>query len=138
MENAVSAIDAGSGRFAQAAGFTFTYDRNGTARVGEDDGTEVTPGTRIVDLTLEDGTPVVVGGAVQPGPDIVVATIDFLARGGDQYPYRGMPFTSVGVSYQKAVFDYVTAPAASGGLEGNLAAADYPQGGEGRIVDVTP
>ncbi len=138
MENAVSAIESGSGRFAQVACFSFTYDRNGTARVGEDDGAEVTPGTRIVDLTLEDGTPVVVGGVVQPGPDITVATIDFLARGGDQYPYRDAPFTSVGVSYQAAVFNYITAPAAEGGLEGALSAADYPEGGEGRLADITP
>jgi 5'-nucleotidase len=138
LENAVSSVEFGSGRFAQVAGFSFSYDRTGTPREGEEDGTQLTPGTRVIDVTLDDGTPIVVGGVVQPGGDIAIATIDFLARGGDSYPYRGTTFTSVGVSYQAAVFNYITAAAVDGGLEGAISAADYPEGGEGRIVDATP
>ena len=138
MENAVSRIENGDGRFAQVAGFSFTFDRNGTAQLLDAEGNVTTPGTRIVDLVLDDGTVVVNGGAVQSGADIVIATIDFLARGGDQYPYRGAAFTNVGVSYQQAVLNYVVAPTADGGLEGAILAADYPEGGSGRITDVTP
>ena len=137
MENAVSRIENGDGRFAQVAGFSFTFDRNGTAQLLDAESNVTTPGTRIVNLTLDDGTVVINGGAVQPGADIVIATIDFLARGGDQYPYRGAAFTTVGVSYQQAVLNYVVAAAADGGLEGAILVADYPEGGSGRIADVT-
>lgn len=61
---------------------------------------------------------------MQPGDDIVIATIDFLARGGDQYPYRGTPFTSIGDGYQQAVYNYIVAPGAEGGLENTVTAAD--------------
>ncbi len=92
---------------AQAAGFSFSYDRTGTPRDGDEDGNQLMPGTRVIDVTPDDDTPIVVGGAVQPGGDIAIATIDFLARRGDSYPYRGTPFTSVGLSYQAAVFNYI-------------------------------
>ena len=93
----------------------------------------VTPGTRIVDVELDDGTGIVSGGSVVPGPDIVVATIDFLARGGDEYPFRDEPFTVLGVSYQQALSNYIQDAA---GLNGLISAADYPEGGEGRIAQV--
>jgi len=67
---------------------------------------------------------------VVPGaPAISIATIDFLARGGDQYPYRGTNFTPVGTSYQQALANYIT-----DNLGGIVTAADYPEGGEGRIT----
>lgn len=137
MENAVSRIENGDGRFAQVAGFSFTFDRDGTAQLLDADGNVTTPGNRIVDLTLDDGTVIVANGTVQPGADIPIATIDFLARGGDQYPYRGAAFTNVGVSYQQAVLNYVVAPTADGGLEGAVLATGYPEDGSGRITDVT-
>ena len=137
IENAVSRIENGDGRFAQVAGFSFTFDRDGTAQLLDAEGNVTTPGSRIVGLTLDDGTVIVNGGTVQPGADIVIATIDFLARGGDQYPYRGADFSNVGVSYQQAVLNYVVAAAADGGLEGAILATDYPDGGSGRITDVT-
>lgn len=138
MENAVSLIERTDGRFAQVAGFSFEFDRSGTPQVVDADGNVTTPGTRIVNLTLDGGQPIVVNGAVQPGEPITVATIDFLARGGDQYPYRGAAFTSVGVTYQQAVLNYLVAAAADGGLGGVISGADYPAGGSGRITDVTP
>jgi hypothetical protein len=39
------------------------------------------------------------------------------------------PFTTVGVSYQQALSNYIEGP-----LLGEITAADYPEGGEGRIV----
>ncbi|HVY55207.1 MAG TPA: bifunctional metallophosphatase/5'-nucleotidase, partial [Thermodesulfobacteriota bacterium] len=77
---------------------------------------------------------IVTGGAVQPGDPINIATIDFSARGGDQYPFRGAPFTTLGVVYQQALFNYITDSAANGGLAGVISAADYPESGEGRIT----
>ena len=70
------------------------------------------------------------------GPDIGIAIVDFLARGGDQYPFRGAPFTAIGVSYQQALFNYIVDPASDGGLGGFISEADYPEGGEGRNTEL--
>ena len=67
----------------------------------------------------------------QPGPAITIAITDFLARGGDQYPFRGAPFTTVGVSYQQALSNYIV-----NGLGGSITSAQYPEGGEGRITNL--
>jgi 5'-nucleotidase len=48
-----------------------------------------------------------------------------------------LPFTCVGVSYQQALADYLQASAANGGLAGVISSADYPEGGEGRILELT-
>ncbi len=140
LENAVSALNSdgslgssGTGRFAQIAGFTFTWDGDGTAQVLDEDGNVVTPGTRIVDVTLDGGTEIVVDGVVQPGPDINIAIGNFLAGGGDEYPFRGAPFTGLGVTDQQSLSAFIQAAAVDGGLEGTIAAAGYPEGGEGRI-----
>jgi 2',3'-cyclic-nucleotide 2'-phosphodiesterase (5'-nucleotidase family) len=130
LENAVSRVPA-DGRFAQVAGFRFTYDAAATAQVVTNDGTVTTPGSRVLEVVLDDGTVIVTGGQVVAGAPIAVATNDFSARGGDQYPFRGLPFTSVGVSYQQALADYITA---ADDLAGTITAADYPEGGEGRIT----
>ncbi|WP_300015743.1 5'-nucleotidase C-terminal domain-containing protein [Pseudonocardia sp.] len=130
LENAVSNVPA-DGRFAQVAGFRFTYDAAAPAQVVTDDGTVTTPGSRVLEVVLDDGTVIVTGGQVVDGAPISVATNDFSARGGDQYPFRGMPFTSVGVSYQQALADFITA---DDDLAGTVTAADYPEGGEGRIT----
>jgi 5'-nucleotidase len=93
-------------------------------------------GTRVTEVALDDGTVIVTGGAVVAGQDLTVATIDFLARGGDQYPYRGAAFTSVGVSYQQALSSYIQAPSANGGLDGLISSTQYPEGGAGRITQL--
>ncbi len=130
LENAVSRVPLADGRFAQIGGFGFTYSLSGTAQVVNDAGTVLTPGTRVKDVTLDDGTPIVVNGIVQPGaPSVSIATNDFSARGGDQYPFRGAPFTTLGVTYQQALLNYIVGP-----LAGLITAADYPEGGEGRIT----
>ena len=89
LENAVSRVEHGDGRFPQIAGFTMTWDPNGTAQVLDDDGQVVTPGTRIRSVQLADGTWLVQDGdlVADAGP-VHVATLDFLARGGDEYPFR--------------------------------------------------
>lgn len=139
LENAVSRTQlgdtpSGTGRFAQVAGFSFTYSGSGTAQVLNPDGTVATPGTRILDVVLDDGTVIVSAGVVQAGDPINIAIADFLARGGDQYPFRGAAFGVLGVSYQQALSNYIQASAADGGLEGLISIADYPVGGEGRIT----
>ena len=112
LENAVSRAvegdtEGGSGRFAQVSGFSFEWSESGAAQVLGADGTVAVPGTRVQRVMLNDGNVIVDGGTVVPGPALTVATIDFLARGGDQYPYRGAPFTILGVSYQQALTNYI-------------------------------
>ncbi len=52
--------------------------------------------------------------------------------GGDQYPFRGLPFTTIGVTYQQALSGFI-----ADALGGLIAGADYPEGGEGRITTVS-
>ncbi|HEX6328160.1 MAG TPA: bifunctional metallophosphatase/5'-nucleotidase [Jiangellaceae bacterium] len=129
VENMVSSMPLADGRFGQVSGFSFTYDVNGTAQVVTDDGVVLTPGSRVQSIVLDDGTVIVENGTVVDGPPIAVATNDFSARGGDQYPFRGLPFTTVGVTYQQALSEYIVED-----LNGLITAADYPEGGEGRIT----
>ncbi|HEX6577552.1 MAG TPA: bifunctional UDP-sugar hydrolase/5'-nucleotidase [Jiangellaceae bacterium] len=129
VENMVSRIPLADGRFGQVGGFSFTFDATRTAQVVNDAGNVLTPGDRVRSLVLDDGTVIVADGAVVAGPGVAIATNDFSARGGDQYPFRGLPFTTVGLSYQQALSDYIVED-----LAGLVSAADYPEGGEGRIV----
>jgi len=118
LENAVSEVENVNGRFAQVSGFNFVWDASGV------------PGSsRVVDVILDDGTPIVVGGEVQPGPALTLATIDFLARGGDGYPLAGITPVPTTFTYQQAVQNYIETE-----LAGTVSAADYPAGGEGRIT----
>jgi 2',3'-cyclic-nucleotide 2'-phosphodiesterase (5'-nucleotidase family) len=134
LENAVSNVENIDGRFAQIAGFRMTWDANGTPQELDENGNVVTPGTRVREVVLDDGTEIVTDGAVvADAPALDVATIDFLARGGDQYPFRGAAFTSLGVSYQQALMNYIQQLP---GTPPVISAADYPEGGEGRITRV--
>jgi 5'-nucleotidase / UDP-sugar diphosphatase len=110
-----------AGSFAQAAGYTVTYDASLPA------------GSRIRTLTLDDGTVIVDGGALAgtAPTTISVATIDFLLRGGDGYPFDGVEFTVLPTTYQEALENYLIDD-----LAGVVSAAEYPVGGEGRIVEV--
>jgi hypothetical protein len=69
------------------------------------------------------------GGVVQTGAPVTIALVDFSAKGGDQYPFRGAPFTTIGVTYWQALNNYIV-----NGLGGLISAVDYPEGGEGRII----
>ncbi|MCB0163845.1 MAG: 5'-nucleotidase C-terminal domain-containing protein [Anaerolineae bacterium] len=132
MENAVSGVENADGRFPQTAGFTLVYDPAGTAMEIDEDGNVVTAGERVQSITLDDGTAIVQDGAVVEGaPAVAAATIDFLARGGDQYPFGDNTFTSMGVSYQQALSNYITE-----GLGSSITAAQYPEGGTGRTTAV--
>jgi 5'-nucleotidase len=129
MENALSKLPQEEGRFGQIAGFEVTYDAQGAALAFDEAGGRLNDGSRVLSIQLVDGTYIVRDGAVVPGaPDVSVATIDFMARGGDQYPFSG-EFTSLGVTYQQALVAYVTE-----GLGGIITITDYPEGDKGRIV----
>ncbi|MFI4882885.1 MAG: 5'-nucleotidase C-terminal domain-containing protein, partial [Phycisphaerales bacterium JB064] len=131
LENAVSRQGLSDGRFAQIAGFTMEYDWRQQAQVLDSDLMVVTPGQRVRTVTLSDGTAIITNGEVVPGAqDIDVAIVDFLARGGDFYPFRGREFTNLGVSYQQSLANMIELT-----LMGDITAMAYPEGGQGRIVE---
>ncbi|WP_228714338.1 bifunctional metallophosphatase/5'-nucleotidase [Prauserella endophytica] len=130
LERGVAAAPGAAGQFMQVSGVSFTYDVTRTAQVvREGTNTIVTPGDRVRDVVLEDGTVIVRDGVVVDGPPVSIATNDFSARGGDGYSFEGLPFTPVGMTYQQALQAYLT-----DGLGGAVTSAQYPVGGTGRIV----
>lgn len=134
LENAVSVMPGADGRFVQVSGLQFEHTTAGTAQVTATNGTITTPGTRVREVTLTDGTVIVDNGTVVLGAPITITTNDFSARGGDQYPLVGLPFTTVGITYQQALAEHVSTT-----LGGVIRAADYPVvpvGGGTRIVRV--
>ena len=136
LEHAVNRIPGAWGRFPQISGFTFSYDPSAPARETEQAGDcslAGNPGSRIRDVTLDDGTAIVRDGAVVPGDPVVLTTTDFLANGGDCYPLADIEFTKLGVSYQQALANYI-----SDDLGGTITAADYPAGGDDRITALAP
>ena len=136
LEQAVDRIPGAGGQFAQVSGFTFTYDPSAPAReIARDGDCSLTgdPGGRVQDVVLDDGTVIVEDGEVAAGGPVALATIDFLAGGGDCYPLADIDFTNLGVSYQQALADYITED-----LNGVITAEAYPAGGGGRITALEP
>ncbi len=134
LENAVSRVGGadGTGRFAQVSGISFTWDPAGTALEFDGEGNVLVPGTRVQDVMLYDGTLIVDDGAVVEGaPVFNIAIVDFNAGGGDEYPLADLPRTIVGSSYQQALADYLSI-----GLSGSVTSIGYPEGGEGRIINL--
>ncbi len=107
VEHGLAGLPGAAGSFAQWAGLVVTYDPAALA------------GSRIVDLTLDDGTVVVSGGAIVSSDPVTIATIDFLAAGNDGYDmFEAYDFTRVGISYQQSLADYLSDL-------GTVTAADY-------------
>ncbi len=138
LENAVSRIDreghttgSGTGRFAHVAGFSFEYDPSRQAIEIDNDGNIITSGERVTRVILDDGTQLIDAGimVVDPTYTLAIATIDYLARGGDQYPFGGLPFINLYITYQDALGNYIRQ-----GLGGVITAVAYPEGGKGRIA----
>jgi len=129
LEQGVAAAPAANGGFMQVAGVNFAYDPERTAQEVDDAGAVLTPGERVRNVILHDGTVLVQDGEVVDGDPVSVVTNDFSARGGDMYPFRGADFTVVGATYQVALESLLT-----GTLEGRVTEEDYPEGGSGRIV----
>lgn len=130
---ATSPLGGAEGRFPQIAGMRVVYDSGRPA------------GSRVVSITLDDGTKLVEGGIVVAGaPALTLATIDFLARGGDGYPFQALGLTLENgvnyVTYGEALDRFIELPATQGGLGGVVTASLYgPENVldfQGRQIDI--
>ena len=136
LEQAVDRAPRAAGHFAQVSGFSFAYDPSAAAREIDragDCSVSGHPGGRVREVVLDDGTVIVADGEVVPGDPVVLATVDFLAAGGDCYPLAGLPFTKLGITDQQALARYI-----SDGLDGVIAADRYPEDGGARITALGP
>lgn len=134
LEQAVDGLPGARGQFAQLAGMKLVIDPSADAREIDREGDcslTGNAGSRVISATLDDGTEIVKDGEVVPGDPVVLATINFLANGGDCYPLGDIEATSLGITYQASLAQYI-----SEGLDGQITADDYPSGGEGRIVQI--
>ncbi|MBA4170657.1 MAG: bifunctional metallophosphatase/5'-nucleotidase [Chloroflexi bacterium] len=121
LETSVSEI--GNGRFGQWSGVEFTYTTANQPRVINADTCEVgAAGDRIQDVFVEDVQ--IFDDGVFVGPDgwtVDLTTNDFTFRGGDCYDFGEGGFTTLGVTYQQALANYLV-----DGLGGVITAAQYP------------
>lgn len=130
LENAVSRVEYRSGRFPQIAGFRFRWRPGGNPQRLGPKGDVASPGNRVVEVMLDNGIVMVRDGAVVPdAPDVTIATSDFLARGGDQYPFGSARFVLLGETARKALSSYVR-----GQLGGRITSSRYPEEGLKRII----
>ena len=131
LENGYSRVEAADGRFAHVAGLRVVVDTSKPGMVIDVNGNITAPGERVRSVILADGTVMVADGQIAPtAKNVNVATIDFLARGGDQYPFsKPYNYIRLGATYQQALRNYIVS-----GLGGAITAAQYPEGGAGRII----
>jgi 5'-nucleotidase len=115
LERSCSVGTSGGGQFLQVGGLKVTCSRSGTAMVVSNPtgdsyaGSVTTAGTRVKDVTLNDGRSLVKDGAVVAGaPAVTVVTNNFTAEGGDNYPTLAkLVKVGFGVSYEQALYDYL-------------------------------
>ena len=134
LEQAFDRLPDAGNHFPQISGFRITYDPTAPAReIARDRDCSLVgdPGGRVREVVLDDGTVIVRNGEVLPGAPVVIATLDFLALGGECYPLAGVSFTNLGISYQQALARYISVD--RGGV---ITASDYPPDGDDRIVAV--
>jgi 5'-nucleotidase/UDP-sugar diphosphatase len=134
------------GRFPQLSGVEVIFD---TAPNNQSNSQPKTRVRRVV-LTKDSSTKaddVVIidyGRVINSSIRFSMSTIDFLANGGDGYPFRDYEFDFDNLAnsrnYQEAFVDYAKLPDASGGLAGKVRASQYDRVNAfdrvGRIVDM--
>lgn len=145
LERSCSVGTSGGGQFLQVGGMKVTCSRSGTATVVSNPtgdsyaGNVTTAGTRVKDVTLNDGRALVKDGVVVANaPVVTVVTNNFTAEGGDNYPTLAkLVKVGFGVSYEQALYDYLLSfPKNLAGLP-EIPAGDLRYGkttGEGRFT----
>ncbi len=136
LERALSALPDASGQFPHISGMRVVYDpQAGGVLVDRDGDCEIVAnyGDRVYTVTLDDGTEIVRNGRLVDGEPITLATVDFLANGGDCYPLGDITFTRVGVTYQQALADFIAED-----LDGVISSDQYPVDGGDRVHAAEP
>lgn len=143
----------GTGRFAQVAGMTVTYDLSNTPLLLDSATNSITQqGDRVISATLNDGTQLIVDGQPVAGPTVDITLPFFNAVGGDQYffyvsggtaTYLSQVYTPVplsGNTDQQALEDYITGLSTTTGNEIDLTSnfsGAYDSTKDGRIVTIS-
>ena len=136
LERALSALPDASGQFPHISGMRVVYDpQAGGVLVDRDGDCEIVAnyGDRVYTVTLDDGTEIVRNGRLVDGEPITLATVDFLANGGDCYPLGDITFTRAGVTYQQALADFIAED-----LDGVISSDQYPVDGGDRVHAAEP
>jgi 5'-nucleotidase len=135
LERSAASLPGQGGQFLQVSGIRETVDL------------AYPVGSRIREVTLADGTPMVRAGTVVVGaPTISIVTNNFTAAGGDNYPTfannpnktRLLDGGGITVGYEQAWREYLQSLPVTQGLP-TIRASDkrYQPGGEGRIRILT-
>jgi 2',3'-cyclic-nucleotide 2'-phosphodiesterase (5'-nucleotidase family) len=146
FERSAYLLPGSGGQFLQVSGLKVVYDTSGTAQVieGEDENATITtPGSRVWELTLDDGTQIVSEGEVVEGaPNVSIVTNSFTAGGGDNYLMfadmenkTNLEQDGETISYEEAWVMYLQSLPREAGLptvSDDMPA--YQPGGEGRIT----
>ena len=114
LENGVSQIDDGAGRFPQVAGMKFSFDRSKSS------------GSRISDVQVKEGEAFV---PIDPNKTYGVVTNNYVRTGGDGYKIFNTAAVNAydfGPNLENAVADYISAN------------SPYKPYTDGRITDLTP
>lgn len=114
LENGVSQIDEGAGRFAQVAGMKYSFDRSKPA------------GSRVSDVQVKEGDAFV---AIDPAKTYGVVTNNYVRTGGDGFKVfntNAINAYDFGPNLENAVADYIAAN------------SPYKPYTDGRITDLTP
>lgn len=137
LEAAVAELPAPSDRFVQVAGMTVVVDPDGVAQEIDDAGLVTTEGTRIVDVVLDDGTPLVEEGAPVTTNQARIAAPGFVYDGTGGYPILdGVAPRRLGVSLRSALRGFLDARVEDGGLDGRIPDGTYGAGAPPRIEGV--
>lgn len=128
LERSAASLPGRGGQFLQIAGFRVVYDYGNPV------------GSRVISVTLNDGTPIIQDGATVPGaPSVSIVTNSFTAAGGDDYPAFAANPNKVQfpATYEQAWVEYLLTLPVEDGLP-TVQSDDprYAPGGEGRITIV--
>lgn len=121
-EDSLTNKEPDSGRFPQLSNISIIY--NPTRPVGN----------RIKEIRLDSGDIIVQNyKLVKFAPSVDVATLDFLARGGDDWNFGKNKKVNIGISVVNAIKSYITSSNIKGGLNKIILEKQYPKNGKKRI-----
>ena len=92
------------------------------------------PGSRVKEIRLQSGDIIVQNyKIVKYAPSVDVATIDFLAHGGDKWDFGKNKRVNIGIAVPNAISSFITSSNKNGGLNKIILEKQYPSTGLKRI-----